>query len=102
MIDLSMVILMFLAGAVLGFAYFAGLWFTVRHLHSQRRPAIWLATSFFVRMGLVIAAIYWLLAVARWEYVVAALVGFLLLRSLTIRFLRRKISSSTSKQETPA
>jgi ABC-type cobalamin transport system permease subunit len=53
-------------------------------------------------MGLVIAAIYWLLAVARWEYVVAALVGFLLLRSLTIRFLRRKISSSTSKQETPA
>jgi F1F0 ATPase subunit 2 len=100
--DLSMILLMFLAGGVMGFAYFTGLWFTVRRLHNQRRPAIWLATSFFIRLGLVIVALYWLLAIGRWEYVVAALAGFLLLRSLTIKNLRRNSLTSASKQKTPA
>ncbi|MGD8593388.1 MAG: ATP synthase subunit I [Gammaproteobacteria bacterium] len=100
--ELPMLILMFLAGAVLGVGYFAGLWFTVRRIHSQERPAIWLAMSFFVRMGLLIAAFYWLLGDARWDHLLAALAGFLILRSLTIRHIRRNMPLSNSKQETPA
>jgi F1F0 ATPase subunit 2 len=42
--------LAWMAGGLLGATFFGGLWWTVLHAASSRRPALWLVASFVVRM----------------------------------------------------
>ena len=74
-----------LVGGVLGALYFAGLWWTVRHLPATRNPALLLFASYTVRMALVALGIV-LFAAGSWPRLAGCLVGFLIARLLTARF----------------
>ena len=63
------------AGAALGAAFFAGLWWTVRKGLGARRPALWFFASLMLRSGLAAAGFY-LVGRGLWERMAACLVGF--------------------------
>jgi F1F0 ATPase subunit 2 len=88
--DVTALLLAGCAGAVLGLAFFAGLWWTIGFGLRSRRPALWLACSFLLRTGAVLAAFY---AIGRggWERMAACLAGFALARWLTTARVREAV-----------
>ena len=74
-----MVIFSLIAGSALGLMYFLGLWATVRHLPALRWTPFWLPLSFFLRLGFLLAGLYWI-GGGDWRRFVAALVGIFLVR----------------------
>jgi F1F0 ATPase subunit 2 len=72
------------AGLLLGLLFFGGLWWTTQRLPASPRPALLLLGSFSLRVVLVGAG-FFLLALWDWPAVLAAVVGFTLLRIFTAR-----------------
>ncbi|MDB5862381.1 MAG: hypothetical protein JWO70_187 [Betaproteobacteria bacterium] len=68
-----------LAGAVLGTVFFAGLWWTVRTYASSGRPALWFAGSLLLRMGIALGGFYFVSA-GDWKRLVLCLAGFVMAR----------------------
>lgn len=73
-----------LVGIVLGIFYFGGLWFTVQHITKVKSPRLWMFSSFVLRAVVVLAAFYGMLQY-RWEFLAAALVGFMVMRFYLVR-----------------
>ena len=69
----------FAAGLVLGAAYMAALWFTVRRLSTVRHPGLWLFGSALVRVVALLAGFYWV-SQGRWQGIVLCLLGFVAAR----------------------
>ena len=63
------------AGAALGAAFFAGLWWTVRKGLDAQRPALWFFGSLMLRSGLAAAGFYFV-GRGHWERMAACLAGF--------------------------
>lgn len=80
-----------LFGAALGGVYFALLWLTVKYLATMRRPALWVMLSLLLRMGLMLAGLYWITNDS-WQMLVAALVGIIVVRVIFTRRLRPESS----------
>jgi F1F0 ATPase subunit 2 len=76
-----------LFGGVLGIAYFALLWLTVKYLARVRWPAIWVMLSLLLRMGGMLVGLYWI-AGSGWIMLVAAMLGIIVVRVLFTRYLR--------------
>jgi F1F0 ATPase subunit 2 len=74
-------------GGVLGMIFFGGLWWTVRKGLSSQRPALWFFGSLLLRMGIVLAGLYFV-GGGRWERLVLCLVGFVMAR-LVVTWLTR-------------
>ena len=74
----------FIAGLVLGVFYFGGLWFTVQRLPHLDNPALWAFVSFSFRLMLVLIGFFIIMG-RNWENAVAALVGFILIRVISIK-----------------
>ena len=85
-IDPTMLGLMFLAGLLLGAGFYLGLWATVRRLPTARHPALLTLGSLVLRLGLLLAALYWLTALQP-ERMAAAVAGVILARLLLQRRL---------------
>lgn len=83
MSDLSVWLLAWAAGGVLGAIFFGGLWWTVRRSLTSAQPALWLFGSLLLRITLVLAGFY-LVAGGRWERALACLLGFVMARGLLI------------------
>jgi len=79
----------FAAGMVLGSFYFAVLWQTVRRLSETSSPARLLLASLLLRMAVVLPAFYLLMA-GRWERIVVALGGFVVMRQILTRLWGRE------------
>jgi F1F0 ATPase subunit 2 len=77
----------FLVGMGAGIAYFGGLWWTVRQLPFVRQPALLTLGSFFVRTGIGLTAFY-LASGGRWERILISLLGFIIMRSFLVRWVR--------------
>ena len=77
-----------LAGALLGLAYFAGLWWTVQRAGRARHPAALVAASFVVRAALAVTALLLIMAgdVVR---LLVALAAFLAVRTVVLWRVRR-------------
>lgn len=87
------------AGVILGAVYFGGLWWTVRRLHTTSHPVGFFLASFVLRAGTALAG-FFLVTTYRWDLeglastppslprLAAALVGFILVRVLLLRFLK--------------
>lgn len=77
-----------LGGALLGLAYFAGLWWTVRRARRARHPAALVAASFVARAALAATALVSIMAgdVVR---LLAALGAFLAVRTAVLWYVRR-------------
>ena len=76
----------FCAGLVVGLGYFGGLWFTVRYLPRARRPELVSLASLLLRLALTLVAFYLIMG-GRWERLLAALAGFLIMRTVLVRYL---------------
>jgi F1F0 ATPase subunit 2 len=72
------------SGMLLGLFYFGLLWTTVRSLTSLRRPALYVAVSFFARTAVCIFGFY-LVMQGDWRQLLIALLGFVLMRKAVIR-----------------
>ena len=70
------------AGLLLGAIFFGGLWWTVIHAVSSRRPALWFLGSKLLRMGVALGGFY-LVGGGRWERWLLCLLGCVLARLVT-------------------
>ena len=84
----------FFIGIVLGGAYFAGLWETVRKLPDAEKPFRRITLSFALRMALVLSGFY-LVMQGEWERLASAMIGFLLMREMLLRRLGKTNNTLT-------
>ena len=78
----------FVAGGIVGLAYFAALWFTVRALPSSTRPARLVLVSYLLRLGMAGAMFVLLVRAGGWPALVSALAGFVIARTVMVRRVR--------------
>ena len=74
-------------GAALGGLYFLALWMTLLQLTETRHPAFMLVCSLLLRISLLLAAFYWILGSGHWEQLLAALAGFIVVRTICTRHI---------------
>jgi F1F0 ATPase subunit 2 len=74
-----------LAGIALGLFFFGGLWWTVRKGTTADNPALWFLGSFLLRTGVTLGGFY-AVGAGDWQRLLAALVGFVLVRVLLTHF----------------
>jgi F1F0 ATPase subunit 2 len=87
MVSIPHLLLAFLAGSGIGVLFFGGLWWTVRRLATAESPARLTISSFLVRTGLTLVALYFVMG-GQWERLVSALLGVMVIRILMVRQLR--------------
>lgn len=97
--DLPYLLLMFIAGTILAGVYLAGLWFSVKSLQTSRHPAMWFVMSLVLRLVIVALAFYFILESGNLKHLLAALAGFVLLRTLVIRRIRSGYIRTPHKKE---
>jgi len=73
-----------MAGVILGLIFYGGLWWTVCRLPRVSHPALWMLASFVLRIGVAVAGLA-LLTAGDWRRLVAAVLGFLLVRLVLVR-----------------
>ncbi len=78
------------AGLLLGAIFFGGLWWTVRKGVSSKSPALWFLGSTLLRMSTVLAGFY-LVGSGNWPRLVTCLAGFIIARSMVVRWTRAPI-----------
>jgi len=84
------------AGLILGAMFFGGLWWTVIHAVSSKRPALWFLGSKLLRMGVALGGFY-LVGGGRWERWLICLVGFVLARLATWWLTRSPAQSQADR-----
>jgi len=70
-----------LAGMVLGWLFYQGLWWTIRQGLASPHPAAWFLLSLVVRMGVVVVGVI-VVAQGDWRRLLACVAGFVLARIL--------------------
>jgi F1F0 ATPase subunit 2 len=90
--DAPALILALLAGALLGAAFFAGLWWTIRRGLSSGRPALLFICSLVLRTAAAVAGFY-LVSRGDPRRLLACLLGFFLARLLVTRLARAPAAS---------
>lgn len=83
------------AGMLLGFAYMAGLWFTVQRLGTASHPLLLISGSFLLRLSISLTG-FFLVMGGHWERLIMCLLGFLIIRSLLVKRWGHAGSSVTS------
>ena len=86
--------LIFLAGVILGAVYFSALWLTLARMGSSPHPYRLLAASLVLRLGIMLAAFYFIMGEGHWERLAAALLGFLAARAVALRRSRRELNAA--------
>ncbi|WP_020606059.1 ATP synthase subunit I [Spirosoma spitsbergense] len=76
-----------LAGLGLGTFFFYGLWLTVRKTLTTSRPALWMLSSFMIRMGITVAGFFYV-GNGNWQRLVVCLLGFVIARYM-VTYLTR-------------
>ena len=79
-------IIAFFVGIAIGAIFFGGLWFTLKKGMASKRPAVWIIGSFFIRTAITLAGFYFISA-GNWKKLIACLLGFVIARMLSKRFL---------------
>jgi F1F0 ATPase subunit 2 len=75
------------AGVLLGAVFFGGLWWTVQHGVSAKRPALWFLCSMLLRTCIVLFGFYFILG-DNWKKLLAGLLGFIIARLIVMRLTR--------------
>jgi F1F0 ATPase subunit 2 len=87
MIDWQKGIGLLAGGFGLGLLFYGGLWLTVRHLPTMRRPALLFTVSLLARTTLAVIGLYAITG-GYWLGLLVALAGFVLARPIVIRLTR--------------
>ena len=92
-IDFTSLILPFIAGLALALLYFQGLWYTVKKIPDLHHPFGAAFISFALRTGFVLTGFYLVMG-GKPERLVAALLGFVIVREILIRLRLTGITTS--------
>lgn len=84
-----------LVGAAIGAIFFGGLWWTVRHATTSRRPALWIFISIILRTSIALVGFY-LVGRDDWQRLLFCLVGFVCARFIVIRLVRDRLMHAAS------
>jgi F1F0 ATPase subunit 2 len=84
--ELLWLIAALLVGGALGVFYFGGLWWTVQRVPRVRRAGLLLLASFAARTVITLLVFY-LVAGGQWQRLLAAVIGFILIRFVLVRHL---------------
>lgn len=95
MSDALQLVLVLLAGLLLGALFFGGLWWTVRKGLTARQPALWFGSSLLLRTGIVLAGFYYVSA-ADWKRLLLCLLGFIIARFAVIRLTGMTVAKGAS------
>lgn len=90
-------ILAFIAGLALGILFFGGLWFTVNKSINAKMPAIWIISSFFLRVSIILTGFYFVSG-GSWQRLLICVVGFVVARFIIVT-LTRSITGKKIKKE---
>ena len=77
----------FAAGILLGILFFGGLWLTVKKMMHSKMPAIWLITSFFLRVGITLVGFYFV-GSGNLQRLLICLVGFIAGRLIVLHYTK--------------
>ena len=80
-------ILAFIAGFLLGTLFFGGLWFTVKKAVSTKIPALWIFSSFFLRISITLVGFYFVSS-GNWKRLLICVAGFIVARTLVMHFTK--------------
>lgn len=94
------VVLGFVLGLAVGGVYFGALWVTVRRIPDAAHPGGLVLGSYLVRLGVAGVGFYGVLRLGGAGALVAALVGFVVMRQLLIRRVGER-SEGPAAQEVP-
>jgi len=89
-LSLFQAIYLFAAGAVLGIAFFGGLWWTVHEMPTSKRPALLFLSSLLVRLAVLLMGVYFL-GQGHWQRYAALLLGIITARTLAARWSRTMV-----------
>ena len=92
MTQASYLIFAFAAGMALGAFFSLNLWSSVKAMTGRETPWYILYGSFVLRISVVLLGFFLVMA-GRWERMIAALAGFILVREVMVRLLGRKPSA---------
>jgi F1F0 ATPase subunit 2 len=99
--DLAGMAVALAAGLGLGTVFFGGLWLTLRRLSDSRQPGLLILGSLIARMGVALLGFY-VVAGDSWHRLVSCAIGFFVVRSLMIRWLRPDRPSTLLTEKTEA
>lgn len=77
----------FSTGVLLGLFFLQGLWLTLQHIEKSPHPALRLLFSTVIRFVIVLGSFYLIARYAGWQHVMAAVLGFTVLRFYLVRRL---------------
>ncbi|MEZ6079878.1 MAG: F0F1 ATP synthase subunit A [Pirellulaceae bacterium] len=80
----------FLAGLAAGMFFLWSLWSSVRRLPNSQNPALLMLTGFLVRMTVVLGVLGGLAMRGDWRWLVAAAIGFALIRTVGVRVIAQR------------
>lgn len=80
-------VLAFVTGLALGTIFFGGLWLTVKKAVTAKIPALWIFSSFFVRISITMVGFYFVSS-GNWKRLVICVAGFIIARFLVIHFTK--------------
>lgn len=80
-------ILAFIGGLLLGILFFGGLWLTVKKAVTAKVPALWIFSSFFLRISITLVGFYFIGA-GNWQRLIVSVIGFIVARFIVIRFTK--------------
>jgi len=80
-------VLAFVSGLALGTVFFGGLWFTVKKAVTAKTPALWIFSSFFLRISITMVGFYFVSS-HNWKRLVICVAGFIVARFLVIHFTK--------------
>ena len=92
--EILLMILVLLAGFVMGTLFFGGLWVTVKKAVAAKIPAIWFFCSFILRVSVVMLGFYYI-SPRGWKPLVISLLGFIFARIVVTHITK----SMDKKQE---
>jgi F1F0 ATPase subunit 2 len=87
MTDVTLMLLVGIAGFALGVFFFGGLWWTVQKGAVSTRPALLFFGSLLLRMPIALAGLYFLSG-GEWQRAAVCLGGFMLARFCVMRVTR--------------
>ena len=86
-------VMVLLAGMLLGALFFGGLWWTVQKGLSARQPALWFGASMLLRTAVVLAGFYFV-AGPDWQRLLLCLLGFIIARLIVTRLTAKRLALS--------
>lgn len=95
--EMLTLLLVTVAGFILGICFFGSLWWTIRRGLTTKRPALLFLASLLLRFSLTLAGFYFI-ANGRLQLLLMCLLGFIIGRFMMVRFIDLPIAKSLAEK----